>query len=48
MVVDAKILLSEWVIPNEDDWGYRLKEGAPADVAAEFELYQATVNRNLD
>jgi len=41
-MVDAKILESEWVVPNEegDGWGYKLKEGAPDDVVKEFEEFE--------
>lgn len=40
-MVDASILNSEWVEPKDNgEWGFKLKEGAPADVVKAFEQYE--------
>ena len=48
MIIDTNILLSEWVVPKENEWGYRLKEGAPDDVVAEFEEYRKLAEATSD
>jgi len=41
-MLDSKILESEWIEPNTegDGWGYKLKEGAPPEIAKEFEDWE--------
>ena len=44
-MVDTSVLDSEWVEPKGgSQWGFRLKDGAPEDIARQFAEYEAAVD----